>query len=147
MRTGSMVKPAKQLAISQSVVSKTARPWDRFPTWLQMKNDRMVPDNLRRSRSRPDWWNVLCGWQRFVGDSVSNHKAPNAGIAPAQRAALGRAEMSIALHDLPYRPEQAGADWAPARFPPDLHSKRIALDLAAWYGRLARLAEMRAGGQ
>jgi hypothetical protein len=87
--------------------------------------------------------------EHFVGDSVSNRKAPNASIAPAQCAALGRAEMSIAfiIHDTPYRPEQAGADRAPDRFAPDLHSKRIALDLAEWYGRLARLAEMRARGQ
>jgi hypothetical protein len=87
--------------------------------------------------------------ERFVGDNVADRKAPNASIAPAKRAALGRAEMSIhfIIHDTPYRLEHAGGDWAPAGLAPDSHSKRIALDLAEWHSRLARLAEMRAGGQ
>jgi hypothetical protein len=44
-------------------------------------------------------------------------------------------------------PEHAGDDLAPTGFESDPHSKRIVLDLAEWYGRLARLAELREGGQ
>jgi hypothetical protein len=43
--------------------------------------------------------------------------------------------------------EYAEDDRAPAGLAPDPHSKRIVLDLAEWYGRLARLAELREGGQ
>jgi hypothetical protein len=43
--------------------------------------------------------------------------------------------------------EHVEDDPAPTGFERDLHSKRIVLDLAEWYGRLARLAELREGGQ
>jgi hypothetical protein len=43
--------------------------------------------------------------------------------------------------------EHAEDDPAPTGFESDPHSKRIVLDLAEWYGRLARLAELREGGQ
>ena len=43
----------------------------------------------------------------------------------------------------PNRFEQAGADAAPAGLATDPHSKRINLDVAEWYARLARLAELR----
>ena len=43
--------------------------------------------------------------------------------------------------------EHAEDDGAPAGFASDPHSKRIVLDRAEWFGRLARLVELRAGGQ
>jgi hypothetical protein len=45
--------------------------------------------------------------------------------------------------DTPNRFEQADADAAPTGFATDPHSKRINLDVAEWYTRLARLAELR----
>ena len=43
--------------------------------------------------------------------------------------------------------EHVEDDPAPTRFESDPHSEHFALDLAEWYGRLARLAELREGGQ
>jgi hypothetical protein len=53
------------------------------------------------------------------------------------------------VDDTPNRLEQAGVDGAPAEFATDPHSKRINLDVAEWYARLSRLAELREaqGGQ
>jgi hypothetical protein len=53
------------------------------------------------------------------------------------------------VDDTPNRFEQAGASEAPSGFATDPHSKRINLDVAEWYARLARLAELREaqGGQ
>jgi hypothetical protein len=47
------------------------------------------------------------------------------------------------VDDTPNRFEQAGAAAAPSGFATDPHSKRISLDVAEWYARLARLAELR----
>ena len=42
--------------------------------------------------------------------------------------------------------EHVEDDPAPTGFESNPHSKRIVLDLAEWYSRLARLAELRKGG-
>jgi len=42
--------------------------------------------------------------------------------------------------------EHAEDDRAPIGRATDPHSRRIVLDLAEWYGRLARLAKLREGG-
>jgi hypothetical protein len=47
------------------------------------------------------------------------------------------------VDDTPNCFEQAAADGAPTGFATDPHSKRINLDIAEWYARLARLAELR----
>jgi hypothetical protein len=44
-------------------------------------------------------------------------------------------------------PAHVEDDPTPTGFESDPHSKRIVLDLADWYARLARLAELREGGQ
>jgi hypothetical protein len=51
--------------------------------------------------------------------------------------------LSSVVDGTSIRFEQAGADAAPAGFAADPHSKRINLDVAEWYARLARLAELR----
>jgi hypothetical protein len=52
--------------------------------------------------------------------------------------------MPFMVHDTRNWREQAGHDRAAAGLATDHHAKRIILDLAEWYDRLARLAEMRA---
>jgi hypothetical protein len=56
----------------------------------------------------------------------------------------GDMAISSDARDTTKRGEDGGADdRALGGFAPDPHSKRILLDLAEWYARLARLAELR----